>query len=103
MIQIRKELKKMSELRVTPFELRSQGQSVIQIASELENLLQQLNIKMDAIYTGWTGAAQSGHIQKYNELKPNLKNMQEILFNFGHLTVQVADKFEQVDNELGRF
>lgn len=93
----------MAELRVTPAELRSNGQAVVSTAQELEQLLHKLDSQINTIHEGWSGAAQSGHAAKYAELKPNFKQAQEILLNFGQLTVQTADKFEQVDNELSKF
>lgn len=90
----------MANIKVTPEELRSQGQALQGFSEETQSLLQRVASKIAEIDGGWDGLAQSGYLEMYNKMNESLKQMPELLSALSQATIGAADAFSQVDEQL---
>lgn len=90
----------MAGIRVTPEELSSQGNDLINYAGDLKDVLTQIDNKISDIVGGWDGLAQDAYFSMYETLKASLDQFPELVNSLGEATVSAADAFAQVDEQL---
>ncbi len=90
----------MASIRVTPETLESQGNDLIGYASNLQEILNSIDAKIEEIVGGWDGLSQDAYYDMYGTMKQNLDKFPELVDSLGQATVSSAQAFSQVDEEL---
>ena len=92
----------MANIRVTPEELKTQGEDLKRYAEGLESILKEVDEKIGMIDEGWDGLAQDAYLGMYQEMKKSLDEFPKLVDSIGDATVGAANAFAQVDEELQR-
>ena len=58
----------MANIKVTPEELNSQGDSLVSYAGDLSDILKQIDAKIAEIDNGWDGLAQTAYTGMYRSV-----------------------------------
>lgn len=90
----------MANIRVTPETLDAQGKSLIDYASNLNEILNSIDGKINEIIDGWDGLAQDAYYEMYNTMKESLKQFPELVESLGTATQSSAKAFGDVDEAL---
>ena len=90
----------MANIRVTPEELEQQGNALVEIGEELEQILTSVDNKIAEICDAWDGLAQDAFLSSYEGMKETLKSFPEIVDGLGQQTIAAAQTFGEVDSQL---
>ena len=90
----------MANIKVTPEELNSQGDSLVSYAGDLSDILKQIDAKIAEIDNGWDGLAQTAYTGMYSEMKTSLDQFPELVRSLGEATKSAAEGFSSVDEQL---
>ena len=90
----------MSSIKVTPETLESQGNDLNGYSEDLADILSSIDSKVQEIDAEWDGLAQDGYIAMYDTLKESLNQFPELVASLGAATLQAAEAFREVDEEL---
>lgn len=91
----------MASIRVTPEELESQGNQLIQLAqNEITQILAQVESQINLICDSWDGMAQDAFLQSYTEMKKTLDMFPQVVDGIGQQAVAAAQTFGEVDTQL---
>ncbi len=88
----------MAQLKVTPEQLHSRANEYREQSKEVEGVISKLDSLMSALEGEWEGSSASKYIEKYQELLPSFKNMQELIAQLADALDKEANKFEEADN-----
>lgn len=73
----------MAELRVTPEVLDGQGDNLKQLSEDLQQVLNDVDIKINEIIDGWDGIGQDAYYDLYTQIKESIKDVPTIINNLG--------------------
>ncbi|ROR31750.1 WXG100 family type VII secretion target [Mobilisporobacter senegalensis] len=90
----------MASIKVTPEELKTQGESIVKMGEEIDTKVTTLDTTINTVVNEWDGLAQDAFLEAYNELKETLKQFPLIVNGIGTQVVQAADTFGQTDSDL---
>lgn len=90
----------MASIKVTPEELKTQGESIVKMGDEIETKMTTLDTTINTVVSEWDGLAQDAFLEAYNELKETLKQFPVIVNGIGTQVVSAADTFAQTDTDL---
>lgn len=90
----------MSEIRVKPDELESQGRDLNGFAQDLEEILSNIDSKINEIIESWDGMAQDGYYNMYSTMKESLNQFPKLVDSLGDATISAAQAFANVDEQL---
>ena len=90
----------MANIKVTPEELNSQGDSLVSYAGDLSDILKQIDAKIAEIDNGWDGLAQTAYTGMYSEMTTSLDQFPELVRSLGEATKSAAEAFSSVDEQL---
>lgn len=90
----------MANIRVTPEELEQQGNDLVSMGEELDQILANVDSKIMEICDAWDGLAQDAFLTSYTEMKETLKNFPLIVDGLGKQTIAAAQTFGEVDSQL---
>jgi len=90
----------MASIRVTPEELKTEGEDLVKYAEDLGDILDAIKTKVDEVNEGWEGLAQQAYFSMYETLNESLKQFPELVQSLGEATVAAADAYASVDEEL---
>lgn len=90
----------MAMIRVTPEELRGQGQAVITMAENIREILSNLETQINTICDSWDGMAQDAFLASYESMKSTLQQFPDIVDGMGQQTIAAADAFEETDSAI---
>ncbi len=90
----------MAFIKVTPEELSGQGDQLIQYASDIQDILGQIQTTIEAIDAGWDGLAMDAYYNMYTEMKQSLDQFPKLVDSLGNATKSAASAFGEVDDQL---
>ncbi len=90
----------MATLRVTPEELREQGNTMKNYGDQLVELFDSVTSLVNQIDGEWDGLGQNGYTEMYDSLKDSLKQAGECVQQLGEATVQAAQAYEDADQQI---
>ena len=82
----------MASIRVTPEELSTQGNELINYAGDLADTLSLIDGKIGEIIAGWDGLAQDAYFNMYETMKESLDKFLKEKYADGTLTA-LAEKY----------
>lgn len=89
----------MSQISVSPAQLKEQAQVYLRSKDEIENAIQQVNRMNDTMAEQWKGQAFKAYIEQYNQLYDNVKKFEQLLEDINKQLNNYADKMEERDRE----
>ncbi|MCD8005856.1 MAG: WXG100 family type VII secretion target [Oscillospiraceae bacterium] len=90
----------MASIRVTPETLETQGNELVSFGEQLREILSSIDSKVNEIIDGWDGLAQDAYYEMYTTMKSSLDQFPELVEALGTSTVQSAQAFASVDEQL---
>ncbi|WZX99660.1 WXG100 family type VII secretion target [Bacillus sp. FSL W7-1360] len=83
-----------------PEELREQALKIQNLAEDIGRMISDYDGIIGFLGSSWKGASNSAYIEKYEERKPFLLNMQEETEGFSNMLKQYANNVEENDNTM---
>lgn len=90
----------MASIRLTPEELRQQGEDLKNLSQELEDILKQVDTKINTACDGWDGLAQDAFLNSYSSMQQTLSQFPLLVKSFGEQACGAAEAFGTADSEL---
>ena len=87
----------MSQISVTPEELKQQAQVYIRSKEQIEQAIQQVNQMNSTIAEEWKGQASQAYLEQYNELYQNVTKFEELLESINQQLNKYADTVAERD------
>ena len=87
----------MSQISVTPEELKQQAQVYIRSKEQIEQAIQQVNQMNSTIAEEWKGHALQAYLEQYNELYQNVTKFEELLESINQQLNKYADTVAERD------
>lgn len=87
----------MSQISVTPEELKQQAQVYIRSKEQIEQAIQQVNQMNSTIAEEWKGQALQAYLEQYNELYQNVTKFEELLESINQQLNKYADTVAERD------
>ena len=95
----RKGIIKMSQISVTPEELKSQSQVYLQSKEQIEQAIQRVNSMNSTIAEEWKGQAFQAYLEQYNQLEQNVRKFEELLESINQQLNKYADTVAERDSQ----
>lgn len=95
-----KEFYFMSQIKLTPDELRTQAQSYTEGATSVRDVLTRLTNTQAEIDANWDGNAFDSFEQQFNELSPKVSQFADLLDEINQQLNQVANTLEETDAQI---
>lgn len=92
-----KRIKNMSQISVTPEELKSQSQVYLQSKDQIEQAIQRVNSMNSTIAEEWKGQAFQAYLEQYNQLEQNVRKFEELLESINQQLNKYADTVAERD------
>lgn len=93
----------MSQIRITPQELRDGSDAIIRLATDISDNLTTLKSIVDGVANNWEGAAQSGYVANFEELHAQfVQSFPPAVNGLAEQMKAVADTIEQTDSEIAQ-
>ncbi|MBS7576410.1 MULTISPECIES: WXG100 family type VII secretion target [unclassified Enterococcus] len=87
----------MSQISVTPEELKQQAQVYISSKEQIEQAIQTVNQMNSTIAEEWKGQAFQAYLEQYNELYKDVQKFEELLENINQQLNKYADTVAERD------
>lgn len=87
----------MSQISVTPEELKQQAQVYIRSKEQIEQAIQQVNQMNSTIAEEWKDQAFQAYLEQYNELYQNVTKFEELLESINQQLNKYADTVAERD------
>lgn len=84
-------------IALTPEELRSQATVYTSAASNINAEIQKVSNTNSSIAATWQGQAFEAYLQQFEQLKTNVKQMEELLVSVNQQLVSYANTVEERD------
>ena len=95
-----KKEKHMTQIKLTPEELRQSAQRYAQGSQEIDQILNTLTHEQQVIDANWDGSAFDSFEAQFNELSPKIKQFAQLLEDINAQLIKVADIVEQTDQDI---
>ena len=91
----------MSQIRMTPSELRSAATTLENRKEEILSAVEAIASTVENTAANWEGAAQSQFVQNFDDMLPTLKEtFPDIIAGIASMMTGAADAIEQADQEI---
>lgn len=91
----------MTNIRVSPEQLRTAASTLETQKGEAEGTLNQMLQTVNNLSGEWTGLAQVDYAQRFNEDVPKMQaNLRELIEDLIRELRRIADVFEQTDRDV---
>ena len=90
----------MSQIRVTPDQMRGRATEYMQKREELTTLISNLDTLLQNLQEEWDGQASASFDGQWQEIKPGFNSCEELLNSINAQLNQTADSIEQLDSEI---
>ena len=84
-------------ISLTPEELRSQANVYTSAASSIEAEIQKVSSTNDTIASTWQGQAFNAYLEQFEQLRANVKQMEELLVSVNQQLIAYANTVEERD------
>ena len=94
----------MSQISVTPEQLKEQAQVYTRSRDQIEQAIQDVNRMNSTIADQWKGQAFQAYLEQYNQLYQNVQKFEEFLVNINNQLNKYADTVAERDaQDAGSF
>ncbi|AOA00455.1 WXG100 family type VII secretion target [Carnobacterium divergens] len=90
----------MSQIRLSPEELRTSAQKYTQGSDEIDSLLSNLKSEQENITQNWGGSASEKFSQQFTELSGKVTEFSQLLRDINRQLNEVATAVEETDREI---
>ena len=90
----------MTQIKLTPEDLRQSAQRYAQGSQDIDRVLTTLTHEQQVIDTNWDGSAFDSFEAQFNELSPKIKQFAQLLEDINGQLIKVADIVEQTDQDI---
>lgn len=87
----------MGNIRVSPQYLQQKSRDIKEKSDDLDTLVGQLTVSINALAGEWEGQASAGFISQWIEVKPSFDRAAVLLDEIGTQLAQAANAYESVD------
>ena len=88
----------MSQLRVTPEQLRGRAAEYRTQGEQVESVIAKLDSLISALESEWEGNSAARYISQYSDLRPSFVSMQQLITELASSLDKEANKFEAADS-----
>ncbi|PNY19856.1 WXG100 family type VII secretion target [Streptococcus parauberis] len=90
----------MSQIKLTPEELRTSAQKYTTGSQSITDVLTALTQEQAVIDENWDGTAFDSFEAQFNELSPKITQFAQLLEDINQQLLKVADVVEQTDSDI---
>lgn len=90
----------MSQIKLTPEELRTSAVKYTNGSSDIDNVLTILTSEQETIRENWEGTAFESFDNQFTELKPKIQEFSQLLQDINTQLNSVADTIEETDQNI---
>jgi len=87
----------MSQISVTPEELKAQARVYLDAREEIEQAIQKVNSMNTTIGEEWKGQAFKAYLEQYNQLRKNVDQFEDLLESINQQLNSYADTVAERD------
>lgn len=87
----------MSQISVTPEELKQQAQVYVRSKEQIEQAIQKVNQMNNTIANQWKGQAFQAYLEQYDQLYQNVQKFEELLQDINQQLNKYADTVAERD------
>jgi WXG100 family type VII secretion target len=88
------------QIRTTPEELRARSAEYRQKAEDIERVISGLDNLISRLQNEFEGRAAEAFQQQYQDIRPHFVKGQEMTETLSQQTAQMAQNFEDLDNQM---
>lgn len=88
------------QIRMTPETMRTRSRQANQQAETMQNLRDAMDRLLTTLKGEWEGEAMKGYEDRFNKIKPVLKNAKELLDEISHNLNETARIVEDTDRNI---
>ncbi len=92
----------MAELMVTPEELMNLGNKVAQEAEAMDQLIKELDGKVETVNSSWSGMASTSFYNSYVNMQKALKEFPKVVQAIAASAQGAAKAYDITDSELAK-
>lgn len=89
------------QIRMTPETMRQRAKETDTQAQNMQNLISAMDNLLNALKGEWEGDAMRGYEERYNKIKPVLKNANDLLVEIATNLRATAQIVEETDQRIG--
>ena len=89
------------QIRMTPETMRQRANETDTQAQNMQNLISAMDNLLNALKGEWEGDAMRGYEERYNKIKPVLKNANDLLVEIATNLRATAQIVEETDQRIG--
>jgi len=90
----------MSQIRLTPDQLREKGSQYREQSGIIEETIATLDRLLNELEEQFEGAASQRFAAQFGEIRPHFVDAQEMTATLSQQMNQMAENFEQLDNDM---
>lgn len=90
----------MAQIRMTPETMRTRAGQTDKQAEAMQNLINTMDKLLQTLKGEWEGDAMKGYEDRYNKIKPSLKNAKDLLDEIAHNLRETAKIVEETDKSI---
>ncbi|MGE7604660.1 WXG100 family type VII secretion target [Peribacillus sp. NPDC097675] len=90
----------MSQIRVTPSELKDVARQYDNESQQVTDIIGRLDKMRDHLVGIWEGASSQAFVGQYEELKPSFNDMARLLNEVSQQLTKSAQILEDTDNQI---
>lgn len=88
------------QIRMSPDTMRERALQTDRQAETMQNLISAMESLLNTLKAEWEGEAMKGYEDRYNQIKPVLKNANELLIEIAKNLRATANIVEQTDMQI---
>ena len=90
----------MAQIRMTPETMRTRAGQTDKQAEQMQTLINTMDKLLQTLKGEWEGDAMKGYEDRYNKIKPALKNAKDLLDEIAHNLRETAKIVEETDKKI---
>lgn len=90
----------MAQIRMTPDTMRARARQTDQNKKKAEDVMRAMDSLLTTLKSEWEGEAVKGYEDRYNMIKPVLKNTIELLDEISKNLISTAQIVEETDRKI---
>ncbi len=90
----------MAQIRMTPETMRTRAGQTDKQAEQMQTLINTMDKLLQTLKGEWEGDAMKGYEDRYNKIKPSLKNAKDLLDEIAHNLRETAKIVEETDKQI---
>lgn len=90
----------MSQIRLTPDMMRQRAKAYRNESNKMDSVVKNLNGLLVSLQSEWDGKSSVAFQNQYNQLKPGLLQMVQLIDTIAMQLTQTANSIEALDQEI---